>query len=163
MNEGVTKRTLLVGALVVLLAVGFCVPYFGDDIGPEPPTGLALIVGVSWVDLEWNASTEPDLAETDGYRLYRRELSRGVELGTWDILIDGLPPEFPGDYDLTATGMGTWFHDMTVQPGKVYGYVISVKDQTESESAPSVEIYTLVPVYGPGAGGGGGCFLSTAS
>lgn len=158
-----TKRTLLAGALVVLLVVGFCAQplLFGDDIGPIPPDGLVLVVGVSWVDAGWNASTEPDIGE-DGYRLYRRELQEGVEPQTWELLIDGLVPEFPGDYELIADGIGTWYHDVTVQHGKMYGYVISVTDADKSESAPSTEAYTNAPVYGPGTGtGSGGCFLST--
>lgn len=130
----------------------------GPNIGPVPPEGLVLIVGVGWVDLSWNASTEPDLAD-DGYRLYRREISTEEEgAGEHNKLL-----EFPVDYELVADGSGTWFHDATVQSGMIYGYVISVKDEDGNESGPSDEVNTAVPVYGPGAGtGGGGCFLSTA-
>ncbi len=170
-----TRKNLFVGGLVVLLAAGFCTqPFlFGADPnpGPPPPEGLELLIGAGWVDVSWDASEESDLAD-DGYRLWRRlvpdlleeieEMGEAMEEG--DAVADLLFLEFPDDYDLVASGTGTWFHDDTVKSGEEYAYVLTVRDLSGSESAPSIEVSTLTLAPGgvPGAsgGGGGGCFLS---
>ena len=105
------------------------VEVFAHDVfPPAAPTGLeAVFSGLAkqaYIDLSWNANTEPDLA---GYNVYRREA-------------DGAPLKINNDLVKTST-----FRDTKVLGGHTYLYAVSAVDLRGNESAKSKEASEQVP------------------
>ncbi|MBZ5659775.1 MAG: hypothetical protein LAO08_05150 [Acidobacteriia bacterium] len=102
-----------------------------DVFPPAAPVGLEAAVvpatpqGVSYVELSWAISAEPDLA---GYRVYRsgREDAAGERLNA-----ELLPSPA--------------FRDMSVMPGERYFYRVSAVDRSGNESPMSFAVPAQVP------------------
>jgi hypothetical protein len=87
---------------------------------PERPTGLTVVPGVGRVFLTWNENREGDIA---GYYLYRSTKSERDR-------------ERLNDKPLARTT----YSDETVEPGRLYYYVVTAVDQSGNESKPSKEL-----------------------
>jgi hypothetical protein len=84
-----------------------------DTFAPQPPQGLTAVFTTEFVELIWNASTEPDLA---GYFVYRRS-------------------EGESETRLTAEPLSTpIYRDSTVAGGKSYTYRVTAVDAAGNES-----------------------------
>lgn len=76
-----------------------------DTTAPSAPTGLAATAGDSYVDLEWNDNTEPDL---DGYNVYRATATGGPY-----TQLNSSPVGASGYVDLTAQNATTYYYVVT--------------------------------------------------
>jgi hypothetical protein len=101
-----------------------------DDTPPAPPTGFAVFAGNGFLYLQWDASSEEDLA---GYRLYRNTSSP------------------PTDLYQTLNEEAAGFFDDTVTNGTRYYYVLTTIDTSGNESEPTA-IRSAIP-----GGAGTGC------
>jgi len=117
-----------------------------DNVAPEPPTELSSSPGNQKIYLNWNKSSDDDVA---GYKVYW-----GKEPGVYD------DPSSPIDVgNITSYIIENLINDIT--------YYIAVKsyDKAGNESDFSLEIAeTPEEVYGVTdlSGEGGGCFIATA-
>ncbi|MBN1796198.1 MAG: discoidin domain-containing protein [Sedimentisphaerales bacterium] len=100
-----------------------------DTTPPAAPTGLVATAGDSWVSLNWNDNTEPDLAS---YNVYR-----GTTTG--------------GPYAQIATDVTvSAYTDNSVTNGTTYYYVVTAVDTSNNESDNSNEV-SATPEAGSGA------------
>jgi hypothetical protein len=126
---------------------------------PRRPAGLAAAQSGQAAALSWLAARDADGAPVTGYHLYRRA---GTE---------------PGFTRLTASPVsGLAYTDTGLAPGTTYTYTVSSVDADGDESVPAATASIAIPAPvapsepgkdpaarpGAPAGGGGGCFVSTA-
>ncbi len=99
-----------------------------DVYPPAVPTGLQAVYSGAgqrpFIDLTWNANSDPDLA---GYNVYRRE--------------DGTQPVKLNSELLKSPA----YRDATVAPGKRYFYSVTAVDSRGNESARSQETSESTP------------------
>lgn len=94
--------------------------YNGNCVGtlaPAAPTNLAATAGIGYIDLDWNANSEPTL---EGYRVYRAE----DDAGPFELLVDITPPV-------------NFVRDSTVTAEQTYYYEVTAYNTANAESDPS--------------------------
>lgn len=110
-----------------------------DIFPPSIPQGLAAVATAGEngnppaIDLNWQPVTDAGLA---GYNVYRRDVSAGenaLENASWQRISPAQPV------------IGSGFHDVNVEPGRTYTYVVSAIGQNGRESARSAETQETVP------------------
>jgi hypothetical protein len=107
-----------------------------DIFPPAVPTGLAAVANAAdpaanpptapSIDLSWQPVTDSDLA---GYAVYRREAAT-----EWRRISPAIAV------------VGPAFHDLQVESGHTYAYVVTAIDQSGHESAHSAETEETVPI-----------------
>ena len=113
-----------------------------DRFAPAAPQGLVAVVVTpdesaarpagelkAYIELSWSISAETDLA---GYHIYRKE--EGAESG------DRQGQRLNIDLLLAPA-----FRDMSVLPGRRYGYAVTAVDREGNESRPSATVFESVP------------------
>jgi hypothetical protein len=131
----VVPRQLLAGAAIfsILLLAGCC-----DDCDdpvivatpPAAPTGVYSITGDLWIEIGWNANTEPDLEGYDIYFSY--EYDSGFE------------------YMVSVPRHNTFFVDNDVENGVTYFYKIRAYNRADQVSGFSDVIFDTPRPAGTG-------------
>ncbi len=94
-----------------------------DVTPPAEPTGLRTSTGDNFIELFWNANTEPDLA---GYNVY-------------------VSSSYDGRYQLIGSTRDTYFLDNGARNGNTYYYAVTAYDYDGNESALSMDVAYDIP------------------
>ena len=123
-SSALAVGSLVAMALAALLVAGCCDECDAPvvvEYPPAAPTGLYSITGDTWVEIHWNANTEPDLA---GYDIFWSD----SESGSFEYLV-------------SVPRHQTYFVDEPLENGMTYFYKIRAYDTIERVSEFSAIIF----------------------
>src|SRR5512143_2276068 len=113
--ESAMKTLTYTLAVVMAIAMNGCLDALVevDVTPPSAPRGIATATGDDYVEIDWLANPEPDVA---GYH----------------VLVAG---SYDGPYDLIGTTQSTSFIDRGARNGNTYYYALIAFDEAGNESA----------------------------
>jgi hypothetical protein len=129
---------------------------------PQRPQGLSAQGHTGGVSLSWNASTDCNGEDVDGYNLYRSTIPSGPYTKVNTSPITGTQYD-----DTSVSSTMAQSSSSAAASGTTYYYVVTSVDVQGDESVYSQEAsggtQSADPSAGESGGGGGGCFINTVA
>ncbi len=123
MKTNLVKLSLLLFALLSFLFTSCDEEYYYDSTPPAPPTNVVTITGDNWVEVQWDANRDRDVA---GYNVYYNYT-------------------YEGEYTLIGSTTDNYFVDYDAVNGETYFYAVAAYDFDGNESELSYDYVNDTP------------------